>query len=575
MHPSSFLNAATLVELLRWRAENQPNQLAYIFLVDGENAEAKVTYGDLDLQARSIGATLQNFNPKGERILLLYPSGLEFISAFFGSLYSGGVAVPAYPPDPTRLTQTLPRLQSIAKDSGAKFVLTLQAIIDVAETLFDQAPDLRKLNWIASDKIDRSLAQRWRDPQVQGPSLAFLQYTSGSTASPKGVMVTHNNLRNNAEYLNKVEGNPSNRLGVFWLPMYHDMGLIGGILQCLYCGNPNVLLSPLDFMQKPIRWLRAITRYRGTHSAAPNFAFDLCIRKVTEEQKKELDLRSWTIAYNGAEPIRHETIKRFSKVFQPCGFRPDAMFPCYGLAEGTLIASGGFKRKKPSTLILRREALQENKVEETTEETKDTQVLVGCGEVMMDRKIRIVDPQTLNECPSGTIGEIWLQGANIAQGYWNRPKENEETFRASLSNGEGDHFFRTGDLGFLKEGELYVTGRLKDMIIVSGQNHYAQDIEFTVEKSNPVFRAGCGAAFSIPNGGEEQLIVVQEINTRETVDLKALLKSVRRAVAEKHNLPIHHVIFLKPKSIPKTSSGKVQRHACRNGYLSGTLETLE
>lgn len=575
MHRSSFLNATTLVELLRWRATNQPNQLAYTFLVDGENEEAKVTYNDLDLQARSIAATLQNFNPEGERILLLYPSGLEFISAFFGSLYSGGVAVPAYPPDPTRLSRTLPRLQSIAKDSGARFVLTLQGIIDVAENLFDQAPELKKLNWIATDKINRSLAERWKDPQVQGKSLAFLQYTSGSTASPKGVMVTYDNLRNNAEYLNHVEGNPSNRLGVFWLPMYHDMGLIGGILQCLYCGNPNVLLSPLAFMQRPIRWLRAITRYRGTHSAAPNFAFDLCLRKVTEEQRKELDLRTWTIAYNGAEPIRRETIEQFSNFFEPCGFRPETMFPCYGLAEGTLIVSGGFKRKKPSTLILRREALQENRIEETSEEAEDTQVLVGCGKALLNRKIRIVDPQTLNECSSGAIGEIWLQGANIAEGYWNRPKENEEIFRAFLGNGEEGPYFRTGDLGFLKDGELYVTGRLKDMVIVSGQNHYAQDIEYTIEKSHPSLRAGCGAAFSIPNGGEEQLVVVQEVNTHEPVDLKALLKTIRRAVTEKHDLPIHQVVFLKPKSIPKTSSGKIQRHACRLGYLSGTLETLE
>jgi acyl-CoA synthetase (AMP-forming)/AMP-acid ligase II len=572
--PSSFRDASTLVEVLRWRAFNQPDQVAYIFLVDGESEEASITYGELDQQARSIAATLQERKAAGERVLLLYPSGLEFIAAFFGCLYAGAVAVPAYPPDPARLNRTLPRLQAIAKDSGAKFILTTQTILDIAEALFDQASDLRALAWLATDKIDITLSEKWKDPKVQGDTLAFLQYTSGSTASPKGVMISHDNLRHNAIYLNHVEGNPQNRFGVFWLPMYHDMGLIGGILQCVYCGNSNVLMSPLAFLQRPIRWLQAMSHYKATHSAAPNFAFDLCTRKVTPEQRETLDLSNWQVAYNGAEPIRQETIDRFVELFEPRGFKPEAMFPCYGLAEGTLIESGGFERKKPITLVLRREALQQNRVEEISNDTEDSQTLVGCGEALLNRKIRIVNPQNLTECPPGVIGEIWIAGPNVAQGYWNRAQETEESFHAHLRDtGEGP-FFRTGDLGFLKNGELFVTGRLKDMLIFTGQNHYAQDIEFTVEKCHPSLRPGCGAAFSISSEGEERLVVVYEVDARQPIDLNALLKVIRRAVAENHDLQIHHVVFLEPKSIPKTSSGKIQRHACRTGYLSGTLEII-
>lgn len=565
---------STLVDVLRRRAENQGDRLAYIFLIDGDNDEVRINYKELDLQARAIGAFLQGLNAWGERTLLLFVPGLEYIAAFFGSLYAGAIAVPAYPPDPTRLSRTLPRLQAIVKDSGAKFVLTTQPILQIGKTLFAQAPQLKNLHWIAIDDLNEDKKNTWKDPMVKGEDLAFLQYTSGSTAAPKGVMISYNNLNRNADYLNRIEGNPQNRLGVFWLPMYHDMGLIGGILQSMFCGNTNVLMSPMHFLQRPMRWLRAFTKYRGDHSAAPNFAFDLCVRKVTPEQRRDLDLSSWKIAYNGAEPIRRETIEKFTEIFGPCGFRAETMYPCYGLAEATLIASGGSLEEGPKFITVQREALQKNQVVLSTNEDKNSQDLVDSGRAKLDHEILIVDPETLTECPSQRVGEIWLAGPNIGKGYWNNGPQTQETFQAHLKNSDSGPYLRTGDLGFLKDGELFVTGRLKDLIILTGQNHYAQDIELTVEKVHPALRPGCGAAFSISTNGEERLVVVQEIDTRQSIDLDSVKGKIRQALVETHDVDPYRIILIEPKSIFKTSSGKIQRSYCRESFLDGTLSEL-
>ena len=567
--PDSISVSATLVDLVRWRALQQPDQLAYTFLVDGETEEACLTYGELDERACAIGAQMQSLGAFGERVLLLYPPGLDYIAAFFGCLYAGAIAVPAYPPDPTRLNRTLPRLQAIVADAQATIVLTLSPILSMAEVLFDQAPDLKALRWLATDQVSRP-ADEWNGPKIGGDDLAFLQYTSGSTAAPRGVMLTHHNLLHNSARIQAYfEHSPESR-GVVWLPPYHDMGLIGGILQPLYGGFPVTLMSPIDFLKRPVRWLQAISRYQATISGGPNFAYDLCARKITPEERARLDLSRWEIAFNGAEPVRRETLERFAETFAECGFRREAFYPCYGLAEATLIVSGGFRAAPPVTLTVSSAALRQNRVEVAPPAHPEAYALVGCGCTLADQQIEVVNPDTLRVCSPGQIGEIWVAGPNVAQGYWNQPDKTTETFHARLDTGAGP-YLRTGDLGFLQNDELYVTGRLKDLIIIRGRNHYPQDIELTVEKSHPALRPGCCAAFSISVDGDERLVVAQEVG-RQGADANEVIQAIRQAVTEQHELQVYAVMLLEAGSIPKTSSGKIQRHACRAAFLADSLE---
>jgi len=568
---------STLVELLRWRALKQPNQRAYTFLLDGEREEVHLTYGELDRQARAIAALLQDMKAEGERALLLYPPGLEYIAAFFGCLYAGVIAVPVYPPDPARLDRTLPRLQAIAKDAQVKLVLTTQSILSMAEIVFEQVTDLRSLHWIATDSIEENVKDKWKDPVLSEKTIAFLQYTSGATGVPKGVMLTHGNLMHNSALIHRCFEHTSNSQGVIWLPPYHDMGLIGGILQPLYAGFPVALMSPIDILQHPIRWLRAITCYGGTTSGGPNFSYDLCVRKITPEQKETLDLSTWDVAFCGAEPIRQETLDRFVEAFEPCGFRREAFYPCYGLAEATLIVSGGRKSDPPITARVENESLQKNRTVHAPELKEKAAELVGCGKSLLDQKILIVDPETLNQAPPDQVGEIWVSGPSVAQGYWKRAEETQTTFRVYLKDSDEGPFLRTGDLGFLKDGELFVTGRLKDLIIIRGQNYYPQDIERTMEKSHSEFRPGCGAAFCAEVGGEERLVVLQEVTTNQPLQQQkkaGMVSAIRQAVAESHDLQVYAVILIEPKTIPKTSSGKTQRYVCKAGFLKGTLKIV-
>jgi amino acid adenylation domain-containing protein len=563
-----------LIDLLRWRAAHQPNQQSYTFLLDGEAAEARLAYAEVDRQARAIGALLQDAGAAGERILLLYPPGLDYVAAFFGCLYAGAVAVPAYPPNPARLERTLPRLQAIVNDAQPLVALTTTPILSMVGLLSSMSPDFQKLRWLATDALPPTLADEWRDPAAQPATLAFLQYTSGSTAAPKGVMLTHANLLHNSLLIHQAFAHSTASQGVIWLPPYHDMGLIGGIIQPLYAGFPVTLMSPVDFLQRPLRWLQAISRYHATTSGGPNFAYDLCVRKITPEQRATLDLSSWTVAFNGAEPIRPETLERFAEAFAPCGFRAEAFYPCYGLAEATLIVSGGLAGDQPVVRGFAGAALDQHQVHAITATSADARVLVGSGRVLADQQIAIADPAHGRVCAAGTVGEIWVGGPSVAQGYWRRAELTEQTFHAQLPGSDGS-FLRTGDLGFVWESELFVTGRLKDLIIIRGRNHYPQDIELTVERSHPALRPGCGAAVAVDVGGEERLVIVQEVERQHrNVDLDVVAGAVRQAVAAAHEVHAYAVVLLKPGGIPKTSSGKVQRHACRAGYLAGTLETL-
>ena len=476
----------------------QPDQLAYAYLLDGEVEGGRLTYAELDCKARTIGALLQSYRASGQRALLIYPTGLEFIEAFFGCLYAGVVAVPLPPPTAAQQQRTFPRLRAIANDAQPSVALTTSSILSKVEALFTQATELATMRWVATDKVTGELAPKWQNPATTSDSLALLQYTSGSTTVPRGVMVSHENLLHNSANVNRAfELTPDSGVSVSWLPVFHDMGLTNGIVQPMYIGRPCVLLPPQSFLQRPVRWLRAISRYHGTVSGGPNFAYELCARKITPEQCENLDLSGWYAAYNGAEPVRADTLQRFAATFARYGFRPGFLYPCYGLAEATLMVSGGPLRDEPRLYAVQAAALEQNRVAEVSGQQQNVRTLVGCGHAMPGTRIVIVHPESLTRCVAEAVGEIWVSGPTVCRGYWNRPEETQRTLRAYLADSGEGPFLRTGDLGFLKDGELFVTGRLKDLIIIGGRNLYPNDIELTVEQSHPAIRSGCCAAFSV------------------------------------------------------------------------------
>nr|AWI62626.1 nonribosomal peptide synthetase [Cystobacter sp.] len=565
-HPST--GAMSLVELVRWRALHQPEQHAYTFLVDGEAAEAKLTYGELDLRSRVIAARLQQLGLEGERVLLLYPPGLEYVTAFFGCLYAGVVAVPAYPPMDGR---ALPRIRAIAQDAEARAVLTTAELLAPLQEWLSAETEL-SLHALATDIWEARLAEDWAPVGLSSDSLAFLQYTSGSTGRPRGVELTHGNLLHNLGLIHDRFRPTERSRGVIWLPPYHDMGLIGGILQPLYACIPVTLMSPLAFLQRPLRWLEVISREGADISGGPDFAYDLCVRRLRQTPDIQLDLSRWRLAFNGAEPVRLETLERFAKAFGRFGFREDAFYPCYGLAESTLLVTGR-PGGSPARKSFDAAALAANRAV-PVEGTEKGRVLVGCGQAAGEQRLLIVGPTTGRRCAPGEVGEVWVSGPSVARGYWNRPEETERSFNARLADGDPTPFLRTGDLGFLDGTELYVTGRLKDLIIIRGRNLYPQDIERTVERCHPALRPGCGAAFSVDASGQERLVVVQELAADmlgEGETPEGLVARLREDVTAQHGVGVWSIVLVQRGTIPKTSSGKIQRHACREGFLRGEL----
>ena len=572
--PQLVHRSSSLVDLLRSRASQYPDQPAYHFLIDGQTQSAEQTYAELDRQARAIAAALQSFGARGQRALLLYPPGLEFIAAFFGCLYAGVIAVPAYPPDPDRLNRSIPRLQAIAADCEASIALTVSPILSMARALLVHAPDLKSLRWIATETLIGG--DEWKESPADPDAPIFLQYTSGSTGAPKGVMLSHSNLLHNASMVFHALGHTRDDKYVSWLPAFHDMGFMAGILQPLYAGISAILMSPIAFLKHPLRWLQAISRYKATISGGPNFAYDLCARKISPEERATLDLSSWSVAFNGAEPIRAETILRFAEVFGPCGFRLETFYCCYGLAEATLIVSGGGKADPPVFKSVQASILEKNQVVEAAQGEQDVRTLVGCGRSLLDQEVVIVDPETSTRCADGQVGEICVRGQSVAMGYWNRPEESELTFRSRLADEENRGFFlRTGDLGFISDGNLFITGRLKDLIIIRGRNLYPQDIEMTTEQSHRALKPGCGAAFSINITGEEQLVVVQEINSHIESDLDDVIGKIQQNLAQLHEVQAYAIALIKAGSIHKTSSGKIQRRACKAAFLNDQLDVVK
>jgi len=568
------LDFATLVDVCRRHAEDRSTRSAYRWLENGEDEGASLTFGELDRKARAIAARLQALGPEAPRVLVLH-SGLDFVCAFLGCLYAGGAAVPVAVP---RRHQRPDALLRIALDARVDAVLAPAAVRDAMEASGSVDGRLARVPWIATEAIDERDGSHWVAPAIEPDRIALLQYTSGSTGAPKGVAVTHANLLHNQAMIARAFGHSESTVFVGWLPLHHDMGLIGNVLQPLFLGIPCVLMAPESFVQKPVRWLEAITRYRATTSGAPNFAYDLCTRRVPAERRATLDLESWRVAYNGAEPIQAETLERFAEAFGPCGFRYESFYPCYGMAEATLFVTGGLSDEPPAVATWEDSALKEHRASSALPGASDARRLVGCGRPWLGCRVEIVDPETLERCPPDRVGEIWLAGPSITSGYQNQPDLSAEVFGAELANGEGP-FLRTGDLGFLRGDQLFVTGRRKDLIIIRGRNHYPQDLERSVWASSPALRQGCGVAIGVDSGSEEQLVVVQEVREagREeaAAAAPALESAIREAVSRHHGLRVHDVVLVPKGTIPKTSSGKLRRLEMRAAYLAGTLPPLD
>jgi len=557
-------SAETIVEILRRRAEERPSDSAFRYLHDASDDPRTLTFEELDARARAIASRLVDEGLQGERALLLYPAGLEFVEAFFGCLLAGVVAVPAPPP---RGSRNLARLGAIAADASARAALSPRSLLSRYRESSSSHPALSQLHWVATDLEVAGSPSPLAGFSHSPESLAYLQYTSGSTSEPKGVMICHANIMANSEEIRLGFRHSRESRSLSWLPHFHDMGLVDGILQPIYSGFPAVLMSPASFLQAPARWLQAISRYGITHSGGPNFAYDLCARRVDPDAR--VDLSTWAVAYNGAEPVRAETLERFAERFSACGFRRAAFYPAYGLAEATLKVSGGLPGAGPSLLQLSATALEAGRVEDDPAGRR----LVGAGRPGASTRVVVVEPETGLPVLENQVGEIWVSGPGVALGYWGRDEETERTFGARLP-GESGPFLRTGDLGFLRDGEIFVAGRLKDLIIIRGRNLYPQDVEATVEACDAALRPASGACFSVEVAGEERLVAVHEIDRRRAEDGRRLLAAARTAIVETHETDPFAIVLVGPAGVPRTSSGKVQRAACRKMFLEGSLSVL-
>lgn len=554
----------SLIHSLEELSATIPTDVAYTFLPEGEDEEINITFRELEMRAKAVAARLQQLAHQGDRAALVYESSLEYIVALVGCFYAGIVAVPVYPPDPMRIRRTGARLRAILQDSQADIVLTSSNEANRFGSYLEQAGHV-----VVTDEIAAEDSEDYLRPEIGPETLALLQYTSGSTGRPRGVMLTHSNLMFNFEHIKKFD--EPNAVAVSWLPMYHDMGLIGLVLQVLQSGRRTVLMSPLSFVKRPVRWLKAITKYKAYATSGPSFAYDLCVQKISDEEMAELDLSSWTLACNGAEPVRPDTMRRFAERFAAVGFRYETFYPCYGLAEATLIVSGGDKATEPIIRHYDSHELADNHVVPVAD--GQGRAIVGCG-ISVDRQdIAIVDPATLTRSAPDQIGEIWVRGPGIAQGYWNSPSATAETFQATLP-GEKGTFLRTGDMGFLDNGELFITGRIKDLIIVRGRNHYPQDIERTVEGAHSALRRDHVVSFGVDVAGEERVVVVCGVMRAQKLNQQELFSAVRAVLAQEHELGPHAIVLVKGSEIPRTSSGKLQRRGCKDLYLRGELEIV-
>ncbi len=563
----------SVTELIRKRAETTADRLAFTFLKNGESEAARLSYAELDLNSRKIAGALQQISAPGDRVLLMYPPGLDFISGFLGCLYAGVIAVPAFMPNPVRLDRQMSRLLSIAHSAGTQIVLTTSEQSTLLESQFSRFEALSSTTILSADGLDNAMAHACKVAPATTQTIALLQYTSGSTAEPRGVVVSHGNILHNLAFIQEREANNPHSVSVSWLPSFHDMGLLEGILSPIYGGYPQFLMSPLAFIQRPLRWLRAISRYRASISGGPNFAYEYCIQSVSDDQLEELDLRSWQVAYNGSETVHAATMENFARKFERCGFRYEAFCPVYGLAESTALTTATRCGAGPCLMP----------------GSGERELAVACGRRDSDSQIIIVDPDTCTEREAGREGEIWLAGPSVAQGYWNDAELSRQVFDAFLADTGDGPYLRTGDLGYLVDERLYVTGRIKDLIILRGRKLFSQDIEFTVARASDAVRKQGVAAFSIKADKNEQLVLQVELDTRRlkrslangndlaetpTVDYESIATAIIESVSREHEASVSTLLLLEPGQVAKTSSGKIRRYLCRQRFLSGEIDPL-
>ncbi|WP_426614170.1 fatty acyl-AMP ligase [Bradyrhizobium sp. McL0616] len=563
-------NFRSLVALLARRAVDQGDDRAYIFVSDRATEEAVLSFRQLHDAATALASRLTAAARPGDRAILVFPPGIEFMVAFFGCLMAGVIAVP----------MMMPRRNG-ARDASAAILANCTPALALTTSAFALRGDLQtrfgqeNIRWIEVDlAADSSATVDLPEPAPDG--IAFLQYTSGSTSTPKGVMVSHANLLANLEMIRLALGNTRQSTYVNWVPLYHDMGLILNALQALYVGATCVLMAPNAFMQRPLGWLRAISHYRAEVACSPNFGFDLCVSRYRADQMEGVDLSSLKIALNGAEPVRAETIAGFTGTFARHGFDARAMYPAYGMAEATLLISGGMRGGRHATRSVSRAALQAHAAEAPAD-PDDAQIVVGCGRALAGERIAIVEPERRARLAADRVGEIWVSGANVARAYWRNDEATREGLNAEIA-GEDGPWLRTGDLGFLDaDGELFVTGRIKDLIIIRGINHYPQDIERTVQSLDDNLRENGGAAFTVPDeSGEETLVIIQEVErtARHTIDTAEIKEQIREAIADQHELSARHIALIRPGALPKTTSGKIQRKQARRLWLDGGFEEI-
>jgi long-chain fatty acid adenylase/transferase FadD26 len=562
-----------LPEVLRSRSGQRPDDVAFVFLANGEDPKDTMTYRELDRAAARTAAMLEaTGSDRDASVVLLYPPGLDFVRGLLGCMYARVIGAPVQVPTRTR---SLERMRRIADDAGASTVLTCASVRDELIAKFAGSPPLDGLTLVATDDLPAQYPDSWSGPFPQPSDIALLQYTSGSTGDPKGVMVSHANFISNTMETDDLWPVEGHHAFMSWLPHFHDMGMLFGIVMPLWAGVPAYLMAPEAFVRRPSRWLEAISRFRATHSAAPSFAYDLCVGDAERNGvRPDLDLSSWRVAANGSEPVRWSTIQAFIGTFAGAGFDARAMCPGYGLAENTLKATGSRQDLEPTVLWVSSDALREDRVEPVDARDEQAIALVGNGISVAETRLRIVEPETRLPCPPGRVGEIWISGPCVAGGYWGRPAETIEVFQARIAGAEDEGgYLRTGDLGFQHGDELYVAGRRKDVIIRKGRNFYPQDIELTVERTESGLRPNCSAAFSVDDGTSERLVVVVEVDGRvlKSTGLAGLRQRIQAAVHEDQRLHVDEVAIVRRGTLPKTSSGKVQRRACRAQYLDGAL----
>ncbi len=592
--------ADTIVDLALSHADNIGNRQFITWLEHGKTESGSFTFSQLDSNAKSLAMQLSktlleiNSKEKSEQglqtILIVLQPGLDFVIAFFACLYAGIAAVPAYP---LKTNEAGERLSKLIDVSGAKIALTDSKSMLAINSNKKLRP---KVEYMLVEQRNECYVDMWQRPNIDSHSIAFIQYTSGSTGDPKGVMVSHGNLLSNQKMIAEAMNTHSDCVIVGWLPLFHDMGLIGNLLQPFCLGARCILMSPTSFVMNPIRWLEAISKYKATISGGPNFAYELCLSRTTEEQRRNLNLNSWKIAFNGAEKIRAETLEKFSNTFSKYGFSADAFFPCYGMAESTLFISGVDHKKAPTILSVdKNELLIDNirikkqriaghsnnllidhGIDQTVTDDNNIVSFVSCGVTYQSCQFKIVDQYTHTECAENKVGEIWVTGSHISRGYNNDIELSKATFNnviAGHTNNLG--YLRTGDLGFFHQGELYVAGRIKDLIIIKGRNHYPHDLELTAVNADPLINESISAAFPIDSNGEEQLIVIVEIKKRliGCLDIDAVKQSIKRAISIHHAVQVKEVVLIRSR-IPMTSSGKIQRKKCCQLYIQDELDII-